>query len=440
MRYKYIASLIAWMFPTKEDRRAFRKFCKDIDDRIKNDKRNKVTHQRYSRVLKSLRKAYRKRKIKVCFICQDNAKWAYQSFYELLAEDEHFEPLILISITTDLLRPENAFLDYKKRLEDNYNFFAAKGMNVAYAFDIGTNEFVNLKIFKPDILFYEEPWALAKIHAPYKTAKYALNCHCSYGTSITNGTYEYTLPFYKHMWRFFLDNVFMQPKLLDNGFKLENVPVIGALKLDAYLQPIKNNPWKTADKKHIIWAPHHSFSAASILKYGTFDWNYQFMYEYAKNHQEYEFILKPHPVIYKEIVNRKLMSEAEMKQYFAAWRSLPNAQIIEGGNYFDVFKTSDLLITDCCSFLCEYLPTTKPIIQLINPKSVGYNEFGKQIISGNYKVYNLDELAQILNDILVCGKDDLKDTRLRIIEEFNLAKTSVAKGLIQHLENVLREK
>ena len=66
-----------------------------------------------------------------------------------------------------------------------------------------------------------------------------------------------------------------------------------------------------------------------------------------------------------------------------------------------MFRTSDWLITDCNSFLYEYLPTNKPVIHLINDKSVGHNEYGQKLISGYYPAKNIEETNQLLEQLLL---------------------------------------
>lgn len=173
-----------------------------------------------------------------------------------------------------------------------------------------------------------------------------------------------------------------------------------------------------------------------MLKYGTFNQNYQFFYNFAKEHSEYEFILKPHPELKRQIVNQKLMPIKEMEKYFNDWQNLPNAQIYELSDYFDMFRTSDLLITDCNSFLLEYLPTNKPVIHLINDKSVGHNKYGQKIISGYYKVINVDEIEQLLKQLLVEKQDPLKSVREKIINDLEQSKDGVAKQIIQEIEQI----
>ena len=165
-------------------------------------------------------------------------------------------------------------------------------------------EFINLKQFNPDIIFYVEPWEVAKIHDLPITSKFALSCFCCYGTTIHNGTYEYTNPFYRNLFKYFIDNYHAQDLMIEHDVDPESLKVFGSIKLDAYLSPIDYSKilWKSEDKKRVIYAPHHSFDKKTYLKYGTFDKNYKFFLEYAKKHPDIEFILRPHPVLKKQII------------------------------------------------------------------------------------------------------------------------------------------
>ena len=142
--YRSLGKMLAWIFP-QEDRQQFCAFCKSIDTRRKGNKAKTIAHKNYLKLLPTLQKEYKNRKLKVCFLCHDNAKWSYQSLYEAFDKSEHFTPLVLVSITTDLLGQKHIFLDYKKKLAENYNFFASRGMKVSYAFDVQRNKFINQK-------------------------------------------------------------------------------------------------------------------------------------------------------------------------------------------------------------------------------------------------------------------------------------------------------
>ena len=52
----------------------------------------------------------------------------------------------------------------------------------------------------------------------------------------------------------------------------------------------------------------------------------------------------------------------EINNYFSEWEKI--GKIYPTGDYYELFSHSDCLITDCISFLAEYLPTGKPVIHL----------------------------------------------------------------------------
>ena len=131
------------------------------------------------------------------------------------------------------------------------------------------------------------------------------------------------------------------------------------------------------------------------------------------------------------------MTKVQMEDYFKQWENLPNAQIIEGGNYFDMFRTSDMLITDSCSFLSEYLPLGKPVIHLISNSSSGLNGFGNKITQGYYKALNLNDLKRYIDEVLINNNDTLKDLRIKSYQEcFNNEGQSSAVRIVNHLANL----
>lgn len=408
-----------------------------LQDKLK-DWKISLINLRYKNIAQKLSFEAKKRKINIIFINCEASKWAYQSIYEKFASDERFNIKILISIFDMLQNKKYSYLDIEKRSQENFKFFKKQGMDVDYAYDFKKKKPVNLKKFNPDIIFYDEPQSTIKAQNVEKTSKYALNFYCSYGSCITNGQNEFE-EIYKKLFVYFVDNSFVRENLLKKGFRKENLILSGQPKLDNYLKPIQkdNILWKT-DKKHIIIAPHFSFDDRTELRFGTFNWNYEFFFEYAKNHPEYEFILKPHPSLKREIIKRKLMTLEEMKEYFKNWQNLPNAQVFEDGNYMDMFRTSDLLVTDCNSFLFEYLLTKKPVIRLINPKSKGHNEFGKKIIEGYYEAKSIEDIEKYFDKILIKEKDDLFKMRENIIKNvLNLPENGVNSVVYSYITDLI---
>ena len=395
----------------------------------------------YNKVLTSLRDKYQVEPLKVVFLNSELSKWVYQSLYEALENNPKFEVLILLTVRKSFLKKKYEFLNYKKLLKDAYLYFKNKGMNVEYGFDTEKKRYILLKNFKPDIVFYEQAGDVDNSQNVYAVSNKALTYYCSYGSSTTNGKNEYDLGFLKHVFKYYLDNNFTKDFLVKHGFKREQLEVSGSLKLDAYKKEIdlSNQIWKTNDRKRIIWAPHHSFFKGSTLSFGTFDWNYKFFFNYIKNHPEIEFIVKPHPDLKRQIVRNELMSREEVKCYFEELDNLPNSQVFEGSGYIDMFRCSDMLITDCNSFLSEYLPANKPVIHLLNKDSVGFNDYGEKIISGYYKAENTSDIEKLIDDIIIRNNDYLKATRTDVIKNYLiLPKNGVANYIVNDIENLIK--
>ena len=434
MLYTVVSKLITWIFPEKEDRKRFRDFCKELDSR----KEVLRVHGRHAKVLARLREKYGKQNIKIVFMTSENSKWVYQSLYEEFAKNPKFDVQVLVTMRTGIFDKRNSSVDYCEEAKRTYNFFKSRGINVEYAFDLEHKRYKDLREFNPDIIFYEQPWELSKIQSIETTSNFALPMYCNYGASTTNCRKEFVDPFYKELFIYFTDNRYIERGLLKHGLKEANLRLCGQLKQDAYLKPVDKTKvrWKTTGQKRVIWAPHHSFYKDSILKLGTFDWNCEFLYNYAKNHPEIEFIFKPHPGLKKHIVREDFMTYEGMCEYFKRWEELPNAQIYDEGDYFDMFRTSDMMITDCNSFLYEYLPTGKPVIHLVREDAVGFNEFGKKIIAGYYPARNTDELEGLIDKVLLRGEDSKREIREKIIREDLIQPEG---GVAKYIENYIVE-
>lgn len=438
MFYSFISFLINWIFPTKKDRGRFRTFCREIDSR----KYRGIINNRYIDRVKELNKIYGKQKIKVVFLSSESTKWSYQSLYEELENNPNFEVQILITVDRNILK-NITDSKYEKLAKNTFSFFKNKGMNVVHTFDFTKKKYVKLKKFNPNIIFYEQPQDLSKEYSIKSTSKYALSFYCSYGSNISNGKNEYIHSLFKDVYGYYLDNHFIKEILLTHdGYRESSLKVCGNLKLDTYLKPInyKNIIWRTNNKKRIVYAPHYSFYKESLLGFGTFDWNYNFFLDFASDHPEFEFIIKPHPQLKEKIVSKNLMSKKEMFDYFKLWESLPNGHIYEGNDYFDMFRTSDLLITDCNSFLLEYLPTEKPVIHLIGKYSVGHNYYGRKITSGYYEANDMEELKKQLDFVLMKNNDPLLPLRKDIIaRDILFPKGGVAKSIANSLVEMIQK-
>ena len=128
-----------------------------------------------------------------------------------------------------------------------------------------------------------------------------------------------------------------------------------------------------------------------------------------------------------------LMTKEEYQNYLSEWKNLDNANVYDKGEYFDVFKTSDLLITDCSSFLAEYYPSKKPIIFLNRKDRAPFDAFGNIIKKGFYIANNFQEVEELLANIAQNKNDNLKKTREKILQKHFYMKNTTYKKITEFL-------
>lgn len=393
----------------------------------------------YEKVLKKLKK---KNKIKVLFVCEENQKWGYQFVYELMKNDDRFEilPVVLFPIVT------------KNRVEftqnDNIEFFKKLDIAAIDGYDYSKNINKDIKSFEPDLVFYQQPWYLQGQNHPQKVSKFALTMMIPYGfTTLSPDSWgsDSVKKVYSTLWRFFSESPYHNSfyEKAANMKHKDNLVAVGCPKLDYYKTLVREEfeeLWKDkkqTKKMRIIWAPHHSITGEGLAM-ANFQEHYLFFLDLAKEHNEYSFVLKPHPALRSTCISSGFMSEVDYDNYIKEWENLPNASVYTKGDYFDIFKSSNVLITDSSSFLAEYFPSEKPIVFLDKSTRAAFDRFGEELKKGFYKINEISELEPLLHKLLNEEQDPLKTLRLSIIKkEIFYPKNGVAEEIIKYLKDII---
>lgn len=381
---------------------------------------------REERVRKRIRSQIKlhKRKIRVGFLVTENEKWGCQILYDKLKAHPDFEPVLLLS---------SLDIDDKPILQEkfsrNQSFFKQACGDIVEVYDPQHHEFRSLRPYDLDILFYDQPWSIAKKHCPITVSKFALTCYVPYCFEEGWGKIkERYVGFHALLFREYVSHPLIRQHYLAQGYKRENVHVISYPKLESYLSSIPN------EKKYIIYAPHHSVDVNSIF-FGTFSWNGHFMLEYAKQHPEFHWIFKPHPRCKISFLRAGLFkNKEELDKYYNQWANI--GQVCEKGNYMNLFQQAHGLITDCSSFLIEFLPTKQPVIHLRRLDSNDKPLISEQIIPAYYSVFDLPTLKNTLRTVLEEGKDPLHQARLDKLKELNLVQPA-SDNIVQDLQMAL---
>ncbi|MBQ4403068.1 MAG: CDP-glycerol glycerophosphotransferase family protein [Selenomonadaceae bacterium] len=362
---------------------------------------------------KSVEMIRRKNKIKVGFVLYDSSMWCGDDLYNFFAADERFEPTIFLCLRTDKSTDELVQKDFLHGVEQ----FKTRGLNVTAIAD------KNFSLPAQDVLIFLTPYLEVlprAFQADELTAK-TLVTYIPYAFD----TAQYDIsdsPVFRVHWKLFAPSV-LTLKMFDSLCKIGMPRGIysGYPKLDSFYgkKDEFNFNWKMTrpDAKKIIYAPHWTINDGVL--YATFQWNFKFMYEFAKAHPEISWVFKPHPNLFFSAVTSGLFpSTKAFQDYLHAWDTLPNAKVVTGGYYQEIFATSDGMILDSGSFNAEYQYTHKPIIFLTR-ETQRFNEFGNKLMNVLYRVdgRDLEGIAALMQKIFIEGNDPMFNARKKFFDE-----------------------
>lgn len=336
-----------------------------------------------------LKRLKSKSTINVIFLVSENQKWSYDGLYNELKNNNNFKTKILISYPKDLKLSAFQKVEY---LKNNFEFYSKIDNSVEFLYKDG--KYSSLKRYKPDIVFYEQQWGLPRKYKPYIVSFYALTYFSCYGMQLFDYKQDYTKVFHYFLFKYLVDfkQNFLRYKSYNKKY-VSNCIVVGYPKLDYYLNKVNN---LSKHKPVIIYAPHHSFMSEPFM--ATFDKNGEFILNIAKETKEdFNWVFKPHPRLFSSLIKNNIMAKDKVEKYYSQWGNI--GSVFDFGNYFDLFLKSDLLITDCCSYLGEYFFTNNPVIRLVREDSIKLNPLGDEIVKNYFSADTNEKLKEVFFEL-----------------------------------------
>jgi hypothetical protein len=356
-------------------------------------------------------------KIRVTFIVQRPALWCnHASIYEAMKADPAFEVAV---IAIPKRPPAAAELDLEEfgRLME---FLDRKGIAFFKGYDIEGRMWINpLRFGLPDIVFLPQPYAFTQsyVYGSDFWRRFVRIAYVPYGILLADmPKNQYQAAFFSDCWRIFVESeAHRELYRRHNPGIYDRTVVTGHPKTDTYRTPARTaGLWKLPGAaKRIIWAPHFTVSRDKTPHtFSNFFETYEAFIGLAGAHPDIEFVLRPHPELFEHMVAAGLKTRAEADDYRRRFDALPNGQVYEGGDIFELFKESDALILDSVGFLAEYLPTGKPVCFLDSTRRQPLNGIGEALLTADYKAWNAEEIGQFVRDVVVAGNDPLRARRL----------------------------
>jgi len=354
--------------------------------------------------------------IKVVFLTFYFEAWdALADVHSQMLNDERFE-VTVISIPRRF-RKEEPFAD-----EDKVSaFLTEQGVkHLSFNFDDSLVGLARLRELAPDYVFINYPWQ-RNYQPGYRVealSEFTKVCYVPYySLALVNEPGEIGVTPYLFTQRsnqlaslvFTQDanTIYAYAKTSrGNGY----VHLTGTPKIDALVRKVNESdphwPLNNPGNRKLVWAPHHSFSE-SWFNFGMFPKISGQMLHFAKSNPQLDILMRPHPIMFGNVVASGVRTEEELNLWLQEWNSLPNTAIDSEGDIAPLFAAADVFITDGISFLGEYpLATGKPAIFFENDAHWPWSPIGKIAARANIHVQTFQEFEDVFNDVAEHGLPD----------------------------------
>lgn len=357
-------------------------------------------------------------KIKVAFIAQMSEIWDKESpIYDAMLADPAFDP-VLIAVPP-CYDPENPTINTEY---GDSNYFLENYPSCIRAYDKG--EFISFEDYKFDYVFLQRPYDhfLPEQLRSSTLVRFTKVCYIPYGfvgADVFNIGNSDKI-FFRNVYFSFLESEYMV-EVLSKKFRTkhekENHKILNA----GYPALIPYFSFEKIEKLHtLMWTPRWSFNT---ITGGSNFLNYKDCFiDVVKNHPEFNFVFRPHPLMFGEMLNKGLMNQKEIDDYIDTLKSLgvaydKNTPLVES------LKNIDVLITDFSSIIIQFFLTGRPIVYC--ESCIEMNRTFQKMKDGMYIVKSEDDFVNSIANLSLQG-DYLKPTRDEIISQ----------GFGQHLNSI----
>lgn len=251
-------------------------------------------------------------------------------------------------------------------------------------------------------------------------------CYVPYGALINHVAYGN--PFYDACWKIFVDHESIRARFArEKGreWAASRCVVAGLPKLDGYRDGQRTAPgyWPRARSRDI--------RRVMILDHWTLEWSdpdagdgkwlgysqfrkYKDLFQsLPERYPQLDFVFRPHPLLFDNLIKSGLFTADEIGAFVSNFESHPNAKLDRvSQDYILAFKESDCLIASGISCWIEYLPSKNPILILEKEDGPCLNEYGLKLLPGHHRAKNAGDIHSFLTDVVMGGKDDLREARL----------------------------
>lgn len=378
----------------------------------------------------AMNKKSSEKQMKVAFIVFEPETWDKESpvYVELKKRNIETDLIVVPSFDREL--------KLTKEFGNEWDYFKSVDEKAIPAYD-ANGKIVDLKSMEYDYMFYQDPY---NAHMPPKlrsdyTVKFSKVCYIPYGFSganVFNGG-NTNRAFFQNIYLGFLDVKEIYDTLSKRYSsnckkKYQNFFLLGYPAFEEYF----NMNWD-GSIQNILWTPRWSY-APKIG--GSHFMEYKDSYLELKNmYRDYDFAIRPHPMMFSNFINEERMSQQEVESYKKNAKKL-GVEISQGKTLDEDFKWADVLITDYSSIIPMYFLTGKPIIYCHH--DIEWNSAYNKLKPGIYWAETWDDVQEHLENIL-SGNDYLIKERNKIGAEFAEEHRGAASRIVDTIVNDFNE-
>lgn len=373
--------------------------------------------------------------IKVAFIVIFDSVFPYRTILEIMLKDSDFDPYIIVA--PPVSRSFKYQMDVSKKTFESYH--NAYGERVLMGYDELSDSFLELKDEYP-IVFFSNPYKnlVNGFHyIDYFLDKDVLTVYANYGYAVLKYWDEViSTDFYNKVWKICLETdsnlEYLKKKQLIKGL---NGMVTGYFKADTFIKKSSN---VISGKKMIIISPHHTVWGWKSLNISNFLKYYDFFVELPKIFPDIEFVFRPHPLLFSNLVAYKIWSQKQIDNYLTRLLSSPNITYDVSSDYSDLFSRSDAIIHDCGSFIGEYLFMKKPccyMIKSLEKTMEGLVPLGQECMKVYYHAMSKEDILNFIEDVVINGNDPLKENRDTFVDNtLSVINPNASSNFVKYLK------
>lgn len=356
-----------------------------------------------------------KKPIKVAFMVQYPEMWnSEKSVYESMLHDSRFEvSIICIPKDTGLKNHQLHFENTNIAFEFLSKFYD----NCINAKENGT--WYDIAKDKPDYLFLQRPYDfnMPDCYSQYALSNNSLLCYIPYGFEFVNGIHldiEYNEHALNNIYLIFAENTETLKYIETNStYELKKssrkILDIGYPRFDMLESARRNRDTIST----FLWVPR--WSTEDVNDSSHFLDFFDNLIEYFKKISGVNLIIRPHPLMFKNFIQKGILSETDVQKIKDTVELIPNISFDNNLDYIETFKSADALIADFTSLLIEFFLLDKPIIYCGETNC--FNSVGKTMDRGLYHATNWKDLKHEI-ELILHGNDSLRDARSWIVNSY----------------------